>query len=370
MNYSHDNWSAILTHFGKPEELEASARNAGALTRRREIRDAATLLRLGLAYGPGGMSLREVTAWAQLHEIATLSDVALMKRLQNAADWFGTLAAQTLAVRAGVTACTGGKRLRLIDGTAISSPGGSSAEWRLHMGYDPHTCQFTDFELTNSRGAERLDRFAQTADEIRVADRGFGSRPECIRALALGEADYIVRVHWRGLHWLTAEGKRFDMMDFLRGLDRARHGETTVMIGNAGNKKSGAPFPARLIALPLPPEKALISKTRLLSDNRRKGRVVQAETLEAAGHVLLLTSLPEDEYPAEQVADCYRLRWQIELAFKRLKSLLHLDALRAKEPELARAWIFSHLLAAFLIDETIQPSLDFPPGSAGATKEK
>ncbi len=60
MNYSHDNWSAILAHIGKPEELDTSARNAGALTRRREIRDAATLLRLGLAYGPGGMSLREV----------------------------------------------------------------------------------------------------------------------------------------------------------------------------------------------------------------------------------------------------------------------------------------------------------------------
>ncbi|MDA4232774.1 hypothetical protein NY700_13335, partial [Escherichia coli] len=45
MNYSHDNWSAILAHIGKPEELDTSARNAGALTRRREIRDAATLLR-------------------------------------------------------------------------------------------------------------------------------------------------------------------------------------------------------------------------------------------------------------------------------------------------------------------------------------
>ncbi len=56
------------------------------------------------------------------------------------------------------------KRLRLVDGTAISAPGGGSAEWRLHMGYDPHTCQFTDFELTDSRDAERLDRFAQTAD--------------------------------------------------------------------------------------------------------------------------------------------------------------------------------------------------------------
>lgn len=61
------------------------------------------------------------------------------------------------------------------------------------------------------------------------------------------------------------------------------------------------------------------------------------------------------------MADCYRLRWQIELAFKRLKSLLHLDASRAKEPELAKAWIFTNLLAAFLIDNIIQPSLDFPP---------
>ena len=338
MNYSHDNWSAILAHIGKPEELDTSARNAGALTRRREIRDAATLLRLGLAYGPGGMSLREVTAWAQLHDVATLSDVALLKRLRNAADWFGILAAQTLAVRAAVTGCTSGKRLRLVDGTAISAPGGGSAEWRLHMGYDPHTCQFTDFELTDSRDAERLDRFAQTADEIRIADRGFGSRPECIRSLAFGEADYIVRVHWRGLRWLTAEGMRFDMMGFLRGLDCGKNGETTVMIGNSGNKKAGAPFPARLIAVSLPP-------------------------------VLLLTSLPEDEYSAEQVADCYRLRWQIELAFKRLKSLLHLDALRAKEPELAKAWIFANLLAAFLIDDIIQPSLDFPPRSAGSEKK-
>ncbi len=50
---------------------------------------------------------------------------------------------------------------------------GAAALNELHQGYDPHTCQFTDFELTDSRDAERLDRFAQTADEIRIADRGF-----------------------------------------------------------------------------------------------------------------------------------------------------------------------------------------------------
>ncbi|EGB66062.1 transposase [Escherichia coli TA007] len=51
------------------------------------------------------------------------------------------------------------------------------------------------------------------------------------------------------------------------------------------------------------------------------------------------------------------------------KVLLHLDALRAKEPELAKAWIFANLLAAFLIDDIIQPSLDFPPRSAGSEKK-
>ncbi len=130
----------------------------------------------GWLTAPGGMSLREVTAWAQLHDVATLSDVALLKRLRNAADWFGILAAQTLAVRAAVTGCTSGKRLRLVDGTAISAPGGGSAEWRLHMGYDPHTCQFTDFELTDSRDAERRTdlrkrqtRYALlTGDSVRV----------------------------------------------------------------------------------------------------------------------------------------------------------------------------------------------------------
>ncbi len=100
MNYSHDNWSAILAHIGKPEELDTSARNAGALTRRREIRDAATLLRLGLAYGPGGMSLREVTAWAQLHDVATLSDVALLKRLC-------VLSMEQQSVRPGAAALNG-----------------------------------------------------------------------------------------------------------------------------------------------------------------------------------------------------------------------------------------------------------------------
>jgi IS4 transposase len=55
----------------------------------------------------------------------------------------------------------------------------------------------------------------------------------------------------------------------------------------------------------------------------------------------------------------YRLRWQIELAFKRLKTLLHIDRLPAREPRLAKAWLSAHLIAALLIED-ITPQLRDP----------
>jgi len=228
------------------------------------------------------------------------------------------------------------------------------------MGYDPRGCRFTDFELTDGKGAERLDRFVARADEIRIADRGFGSRPESLRALAEGPGDYLVRVHWRGLHWLDANGARFDVMAFLRGLGEAESGEARILIGR-GKDRAWEPFAARLIALRLPADKIQAARHRIGKENRRKSRQVQPETLEAASHVLLLTSLDPQGYPAARIGALYRLRWQVELAFKRLKSLLNLDALRAKDPDLARTWIYANLLAAFLIDDMIRPAPDSPP---------
>jgi hypothetical protein len=58
--------------------------------------------------------------------------------------------------------------------------------------------------------------------------------------------------------------------------------------------------------------------------------------------------------------------WQIELAFKRLKSILHLDRLPAKDPDLAHAWITAHLLLALLIDDTAAKLADSPPEDPAA----
>jgi hypothetical protein len=87
---------------------------------------------------------------------------------------------------------------------------------------------------------------------------------------------------------------------------------------------------------------------------------VQPQTLGAAGYVLVFTTLDET-FPAEQVMELYRARWQIELVFKRLKSLAQMGHLKKGDPRSARAWLQGKLLSALLIDALIASSENFSP---------
>ena len=76
---------------------------------------------------------------------------------------------------------------------------------------------------------------------------------------------------------------------------------------------------------------------------------------------ILITSLPREAFPIERLGALYRLRWQVELAFKRMKSLLRIDRLPAKSDALASAWLHAHLLFALLVEASAGETGDFPP---------
>jgi len=57
----------------------------------------------------------------------------------------------------------------------------------------------------------------------------------------------------------------------------------------------------------------------------------------------------------------YRLRWQLEIAFKPLKRLVGLDALPAKDAALARAAICAKLIVALRTKDLLAEVLDSPP---------
>ena len=86
---------------------------------------------------------------------------------------------------------------------------------------------------------------------------------------------------------------------------------------------------------------------------RSRGRVkVQPQTLEAASYVFVFTTLSPD-IAATQVLEIYRLRWQIEIEFKRLKSLIQLGHLKKHDDLAARSWLQGKLLVALLIARLI-----------------
>jgi IS4 transposase len=88
---------------------------------------------------------------------------------------------------------------------------------------------------------------------------------------------------------------------------------------------------------------------------------VSAASWEAARYVFVWTSLPEEDYPAESVLELYRLRWQIELTFKRMKSLLGLGQLPKHNDESARAWLHGKLFVALLVERLIEEASVFSP---------
>jgi hypothetical protein len=341
-------------------DLEASARACGALSRKRQVRSASDLLRLALAYGPGGQSLRQTAAWAELQQVASLSDVALMYRLAGAADWLGEIAGRLLAQRAEEPGSSDGAglRLRVVDGSVISAPG-RGGRWRLHATYDVAAERFSGLELTGVRTAEALERAAIGPGELVMADRVY-ARPGGLHEVAAAGGEFLVRLGRRSLTLALADGGDFDLAAVLDQSEQAGSCDLRVQVRD-GRTPDRPPLAARLVVLKKPPDAAERARKTALRASQRGGHESDPLSLRAAEHLMLITSLTGERANPKQLAGLYRLRWRIELAFKRLKSLLHIDRLPAKDPDLARAWIFAHLIAALLIEDLSPHLRDSPP---------
>ena len=356
-----DHWPEARSHLPADFNLEATARARGAFTRAREVKNAEALLRLALAYGGCGMSLRETCAWAEASGIASLADSSLLVRLAKAAPWLGDIVAALIAAQSKVPAGRwAGYRLRALDGTSICQPGADCTTWRLHVGYDLATGQVDQLELTDVHGAENLQRLTYAPGDIVLADRYY-ARPRDLRPVIDAGADFIVRTGWNSLRLLQPEGEPFDLFAALAA-QKEQEGEVQVRIheGTTGAAAAEPPI-LRLAIRRKDPEQAKAEQKRLRKDAKKRGKQPDPRSLEAAKYILILTSLPPDTFSTADVLALYRVRWQIELAFKRMKSLAGLAGLPAKNPELAQAWIYARLIVALMAEQIAGQVPDSPP---------
>jgi hypothetical protein len=181
-------------------------------------------------------------------------------------------------------------------------------------------------------------------------------------------ADFIVRTGWNSLRLLQANGKAFDLFAALAA-QVEQESEVQVRI-HEGEEDPSEPLMLRLVIRRKDPEQAEADQKRLLKDARKRGKQPDPRSLEAAKYILLLTSLPAATFPPADILAIYRFRWQIELAFKRFKSLAGLDMLPAKKPELARAWIYARLIVAIIAEQIAGQVPDSSPSGPDITTSK
>jgi IS4 transposase len=168
-----------------------------------------------------------------------------------------------------------------------------------------------------------------------------------------------VRVGWNAFQLSTLEGKPFDLIEHLGGLPGDAEPHEIDLCAAAGRHKE--PLPLRLIIKRKTPEATEATRVALRRAAVKKGKTLDPRSLIAAEFMILGTSLPQEGYDAADILAVYRLRWQIELAFKRLKSLLHIDRLPTRTERGSRSWLNAHLILALLCDDLSQDFLESSP---------
>ena len=347
-------WEVLLTFF--PQAWQQKAKELGALRRCRKFAEAESLARTLLIHLADGCSLRETAARAAQGNIATISDVALLKRLRASGEWFRWMAVELMKdwVAKQPSAIFGKEfRIRIIDATTIQEPGSTGSTWRLHYSIGLPSLQCDEVYLTSPKVAESFKRYSVHPGDLFLADRGYSNRAG-IGHVVRGGGNVIVRINLN-TPFLARDNSTYSLLEQLRTLSGTRVGDWDVAI-----RDEDLLIPGRICAIKKSKEAAEKARRKILKENKKKGHETKPQTLEAAGYIFVFTTL-DGRLPATAVLEMYRGRWQVELTFKRLKSIMGLGHLKKTDIEAARAWIHGKLFVAFLIEALIAAGESFSP---------
>ena len=323
-----------------PDDYQKTAKESKAFLRARNIKTPAELIHLVLLYCGADQVLREVAgSFTLLSE--KISDTAVHNRLQGCGDWLKMLLKQMWF--AGVTKLPGDLRLILIDGSSLSVPGADGTSYRLHIAIDLVKLDILHIEVTNKHVGEGLGHYPLREGDIVVVDRGYNLPSQIIEVSSKGTL-ITLRLNPNSMRLTSVGGEqKINVFDVLNEAQTEQVCQE-VWITN----KTGDFVKAWVHAQQLPQE--LRAEARRKCRLNSKSKHVKQETLLYAEWTMILTTVPPDVLDTNTVMALYRLRWQVELFIKRLKSLLDIDKLRcAEDSKLNKVWIYGKLLVTTLL---------------------
>jgi hypothetical protein len=357
MNALDEDWKILVDPL--PPGWQHLARLSGAVERLRGFDSVNEVLRVLLMHVGCGLSLRETAVRAKAAGFAEISDVTLLNRLRQAEGWLRHLC-QALLEESGVRwrGPQPRRRLRAVDGTVIKEPGPTGSHWRLHYSLLLPELTCDHLVITATRGsntAEQLGRFPVVAGDVILADCGY-CHPSAVAGVCRQGADVIVRLN-SSVPLYRADDQRFALLAQLRQLRTAgRIGEWPVWMHDGDQRVAGR------LCVVRKSEQAIAAAQRKIDRREQKHQHrVRPETREYPCYVMIFTTLLAPMMGAAEVLEYYRFRWQIELVFKRLKSILAVGHLPKHDEQSSRAWLYGKLVVALLTQKLIRLGSSISP---------
>lgn len=340
----NEDWTVLLEQLPKNyEELADEHKQLETQYGNAKITSADWLLRFILLHTGANLPLRQTVALIAEAGGPSLSAMRLHMKMRRAQPYLQALVERMVTwTKKGTPEKWAGYSLVLVDASMVSGPGAIGADARLHTKLRVSDAAILEASVTPATTGETLRNFGFVPGELVIGDRLYANPNNVALALEQG-ADVLIR-HNRNALPLKHGGRKLDVMMTLRGLDAEEVVDLDVNFLHDGDVVAG-----RFIALRLPDEKAKRARARLKKKDLPSSPV-SAETYEAAGYVTLFTTAPRERLSAEQCLEAYRLRWQIELQFKRWKSLCGFDRLPNYRDDTIIAWLYAKLLLGIMLD--------------------
>lgn len=357
MQLLKEDWELLINFF--PDGWLDRAYVSGALLRKRKIDSPETLMRTLLIHLADGRSLRTTAAYAKEANLCNLSDIALLKRLKASGEWMRWIAIEllkSLEINNQLNRFSNRFRIRLVDGTSISEPGSTGSDWRIHYAINLKGLHCDTFKITDQHVKESLDLYPIEPGDLILADRGYCYRRGVSYVLNNG-GDVLIRLNHLMLPLKTYRGTPFALLEKVRELKEGMVGDWDVYFLSPNNKN----IKGRLCAIRKSKEAIELARKKIFRNASRNGSKPRAKTIELAEYVLIFTSVNRYQFKAKDILLLYRMRWQIELAFKRLKTIVGLGHLPKFDPEACKAWLYGKLVVSLLVERIYREAEYFSP---------
>jgi Transposase DDE domain len=275
------------------------------------------LLRLVFVHAGADLGLRQTVTLVAEGGGPDVSHVTLHKKMRLSSFYLQALVGRLTALSAeSDRARWAGYELLIVDGSSFCRPGASGTDARIHAQIRLADLQVVHAIVEDRSVGESFKRFPWQQGQLALGDRGYANPPGIASVVEQG-GDVLVRVNRTALPMYGSNGQRVDLMAWLRSLKGYMPRERAVTVVSGDTEVHG-----RLIAVRLPETQA---HKALAWVRRELGNKASETDLEAAHYVVLFTTVRVERMTTAMCLELYRLRWQVELTFKRWKSLCHFD---------------------------------------------